>query len=76
MCNRALVVGLGIAGMAAAIGLRQAGWQPVIVERAPQRRKGGYFVGLSAAGMQVAADLGIDGHLHTRNPPDGGRRGR
>lgn len=25
--------------------LRQAGWQPVVVERAPERRKGGYFVG-------------------------------
>jgi len=34
--KRALVVGLGIAGMAAAIGLRQAGWTPVIVERAPR----------------------------------------
>ncbi|MFI1462703.1 FAD-dependent monooxygenase [Nocardia carnea] len=73
MRKRALVVGLGITGMAAAIGLRQAGWQPVIAERAPQRRKGGYFVGLSAAGKQAAADLGIDGHLHTRNPPDGGK---
>ncbi|MEW9552308.1 FAD-dependent monooxygenase [Nonomuraea sp. NPDC050783] len=82
MRKRALVVGLGIAGMAAAIGLRQAGWQPVIVERAPERRRGGYFVGLMPDGRQAAADLGIAGHLHTRNPPDGGkawsltRRGR
>jgi 2-polyprenyl-6-methoxyphenol hydroxylase-like FAD-dependent oxidoreductase len=70
--KRALVVGLGIAGMAAAIGLRQAGWTPVIVERAPERRRGGYFVGLMPKGRQAAVDLGIDGHLHTRNPPDGG----
>ncbi|QYN33849.1 FAD-dependent monooxygenase [Pseudonocardia sp. DSM 110487] len=70
--KRALVVGLGIAGMAAAIGLREAGWTPVIVERAPERRRGGYFVGLMPKGRQAAVDLGIDGHLHTRNPPDGG----
>ncbi|GAA2207335.1 FAD-dependent monooxygenase [Nonomuraea monospora] len=73
MHRRALVVGLGIAGMSAAIGLRQAGWQPVIVERAPQRRTGGYFVGLMPEGRQAAADLGIASHLHTRNPPGGGK---
>lgn len=72
MRKRALVVGLGIAGMSAAIGLRQAGWTPVIVERAPQRRKGGYFVGLMPEGRQAAVDLGIAEHLHIRNPPDGG----
>ncbi|MFI9534402.1 FAD-dependent monooxygenase [Nocardia fusca] len=68
MRKRALVVGLGIAGMSAAIGLRRAGWTPVIVERAPQRRTGGYFVGLFPEGRQAAADLGIADHLHTRNP--------
>lgn len=73
MQQRALVVGLGIAGMSAAIGLRQAGWTPVIVERAPERRRGGCFVGLMPQGRQAAVDLGIDGHLHTRNPPDGGK---
>ncbi len=73
MHKRALVVGLGIAGMSAAIGLRQAGWQPVIVERAPERRKGGYFIGITTEGRQAAADLGIAGYLHTRNPPDGGQ---
>ena len=41
MQKRALVVGLGSAGMSAAIGLRRAGWTPVIVERAPERRTGG-----------------------------------
>jgi 2-polyprenyl-6-methoxyphenol hydroxylase-like FAD-dependent oxidoreductase len=71
--KRALVVGLGIAGMATAIGLRQAGWTPVIVERARERRRGGYFVGLMPEGRQAAVDLGIDGHLHTRNPPDSGK---
>jgi 2-polyprenyl-6-methoxyphenol hydroxylase-like FAD-dependent oxidoreductase len=68
MQKRALVVGLGIAGMSAAIGLRRAGWTPVIVERAPERRAGGYFIFLFPEGRQAAADLGIAAHLHTRNP--------
>ncbi|KAF4405317.1 FAD-dependent monooxygenase [Streptomyces lycii] len=68
MQKRALVVGLGIAGMSAAIGLRQAGWTPVIVERAPERRTWGYYIFMFQEGLQAAADLGIAGHLHTRNP--------
>lgn len=68
MQKRALVVGLGIAGMSAAIGLRRAGWTPVIVERAAQRRTGGYFIFLFPEGVQATVDLGIAGHLHTRNP--------
>ncbi|WP_078892434.1 FAD-dependent monooxygenase [Streptomyces olivaceus] len=68
MQKRALVVGLGIAGMSAAIGLRRAGWTPVIVERAPERRTGGYFIFMFPEGVQAAADLGIADHLHTRNP--------
>ena len=68
MQKRALVVGLGIAGMSAAIGLRQAGWTPVIIERTPERRTGGYFIFLFPEGVQAAADLGIADHLHTRNP--------
>ncbi|MET7464024.1 NAD-binding protein [Nonomuraea sp. NPDC005501] len=35
--KRALVVGLGVSGIATAIGLRRIGWEPVIVERAPGR---------------------------------------
>ena len=46
MTQRALIVGLGIAGMASAMSLKKAGWEPVIVERAPERRTGGYFIGL------------------------------
>ncbi|MCP2265658.1 FAD-dependent monooxygenase [Promicromonospora thailandica] len=72
MARRALVVGLGIAGMSAAIGLREAGWSPVVVERAPDRRQGGYFVGLLPDGRRAAVDLGIAEHLHTRNPAGGG----
>ncbi|WP_394525563.1 FAD-dependent monooxygenase [Paenarthrobacter nicotinovorans] len=59
MKKKALVVGLGIAGMSAAVALRQAGWEPVIVERSMERRTGGYFVGLFAPGKDAAAKLGV-----------------
>lgn len=69
--RRALVVGLGIAGISAAIGLRKAGWEPVIIERAPERRRGGYFVGIFPDGKKAAQDLGMATHLHIRNPVEG-----
>ena len=67
---RALVVGLGISGISAAIQLRRNGWMPVIVERAPARRSGGYFVGLFGAGKHSARRLGILDRLHNRMGPD------
>ncbi|MDI1429086.1 FAD-dependent monooxygenase [Polyangium sorediatum] len=64
----ALVVGLGVAGMASAIGLRRAGWQVTLIERAPQRRLGGYFIGLFGTGLSAAKRLGVMPDLHTRTP--------
>ncbi|MGN6127657.1 MAG: FAD-dependent monooxygenase [Humibacter sp.] len=69
--RRALVVGLGIAGMSAAVALRDAGWSVVVVERALQRRGGGYFVGLFPDGKKAAKELAVLQHLHTRNPIEG-----
>lgn len=66
--GRALVVGMGVTGTATAARLRAAGWTPVIVERAAQRRRGGYFVGLFQSGMIAADHLGVLDHLHDRNP--------
>ena len=68
MEQRALVVGLGIAGMAAAISLKKAGWTPIIVERAPERRTGGYFIGVTQDGKDAAAKLGICEDLHFSTP--------
>ncbi|MFE9780279.1 FAD-dependent monooxygenase [Streptomyces sp. NPDC005775] len=70
MQKHALIVGLGIAGMSAALGLRRAGWTSVIVERAPERRTGGYFINLTPEGMRAVDDLGLD-TLHTRDPERG-----
>ncbi|WP_245743417.1 FAD-dependent monooxygenase [Lentzea fradiae] len=66
--RRALVVGLGIAGMSAAVALRQAGWTPLIVEKAPGRRRGGYFIGLFGVGRNAAGRLGVTGGLEDRSP--------
>lgn len=68
--KRALVVGLGIAGMSAAVALSKAGWTPVIVERVPARRRGGYFMGLFGSGRVAADRLGILDHMHDRRPAD------
>lgn len=62
---RALVVGLGIGGIATAVRLRSIGWTPVLIEKSPQRRTGGYFLGLSGAGRSAVKRLGM---LHDRSP--------
>ena len=78
---RALVVGAGVGGLAAALSLHRAGWSVVVCERAEARRTGGYFVRLAPAGVAAAGRLGVDGALRTRLPADGlvvgvDRRGR
>lgn len=69
--KRCLVVGLGISGLATAIRLRQIGWEPVIVERAPDRRSDGYFVALFGAGQAAARRLGFDHAIPDRAVRDG-----
>ncbi|WP_410612483.1 FAD-dependent monooxygenase [Amycolatopsis sp. lyj-109] len=67
--RRVLVVGMGVSGIATAARLHAAGWTPVLVERAPARRSGGYFVALFGAGKAAAARLGLGAHLHDRGAP-------
>lgn len=67
--KKALVVGLGISGISSAIALNKAGWQVTIVEKAPSRRKGGYFIGLFGLGREAAKHLGSLGGLHDRRGP-------
>ncbi|MEB3766360.1 FAD-dependent monooxygenase [Acinetobacter sp. MD2] len=68
MSKKALIVGLGIAGMATAIALKKKGWEPMIIERAAERRTGGYFIGLQGAGKEAAAKLGVLPDIHVRTP--------
>lgn len=68
---RALVVGAGVAGLAAATSLHRAGWSVVVCERAQARRTGGYFVRLAPEGLAAADRLGVSHALRTRLPADG-----
>lgn len=68
---RALVVGAGVAGLAAATSLHRAGWSVVVCERAGARRTGGYFVRLAPEGLAAADRLGVSHALRTRLPADG-----
>ncbi|MGP3961133.1 NAD(P)-binding protein [Nonomuraea sp. 3N208] len=83
MTSRAVIVGAGIAGLAAALRLHQIGWEPVVIERAPARRSGGYVVALFGRGYDAAERLGILPVLRERHfgavdmvyrKPDGRRR--
>ncbi|MDI3291533.1 FAD-dependent monooxygenase [Polyangium sp. 15x6] len=67
--RRVLIVGLGISGIATALRLHRAGWEPVIIERAPERRKGGYFIGLFGTGQASAKRLGVLEAIGNRAPP-------
>ena len=69
--RRALVVGLGISGAAAAISLKRAGWNPVVIEKASERRSGGYFIALFGAGKAAADRLGVLDFLHDRTAFEG-----
>ncbi|MEU4118770.1 FAD-dependent monooxygenase [Kitasatospora sp. NPDC028055] len=57
--NSAVVVGGGIGGLAAAIGLRLAGWQVTVIERAAVLDDAGAGISLAANGMRALATLGV-----------------
>ncbi|MGW3076049.1 FAD-dependent monooxygenase [Kitasatospora sp. NPDC001132] len=57
--NSAVVVGGGIGGLAAAIGLRLAGWDVTVVERAAVLDDAGAGISLAANGMRALAALGV-----------------
>ncbi|MFG3662296.1 FAD-dependent monooxygenase [Streptomyces sp. NPDC047706] len=58
--QRALIVGLGISGTASAVRLHQAGWDVVVLEKAPERRRGGYFLNFYNSGVSAAERMGIE----------------
>lgn len=67
MTNRAVIIGAGIAGLATALRLHQIGWQPLVVERAPGRRPGGYVVTFSGIGFDAAERMGVLPALEQRH---------
>lgn len=57
--NSAVVIGGGIGGLATAIGLRLAGWDVTVVERAAVLDDAGAGISLHANGMRALATLGV-----------------
>lgn len=83
VAHKALIVGAGIAGLAAALRLRRAGWTPVVVERSAALRSNGYAVTFSGVGYDAAERMGVLPELAERHTlpdemgyirPDGRRR--
>lgn len=56
---KALIVGGGIGGLAAAIGLRQHGWQVEVYERASAIREVGAGIALWANAIRALGELGL-----------------
>ncbi|MEO8025579.1 MAG: FAD-dependent monooxygenase, partial [Bryobacteraceae bacterium] len=54
-----LVSGAGIAGTTIAYWLRHYGFTPVLVERAPEFRQGGYIIDFWGVGFDVAERMGL-----------------
>ncbi|WP_084495656.1 FAD-dependent oxidoreductase [Nocardia shimofusensis] len=65
--KRVVVVGAGIAGLAAALRMHQHGWDVVVVERAQARRSSGYLVNLHGPGYDAAERLGLVPTLASRD---------
>ena len=56
---RAVVVGAGIGGLAAAIALEQAGIESIVIERAPELREAGFGLVVSANAVTALRSLGL-----------------
>ncbi len=64
--SRVLISGAGIAGPALAYWLHRYGFEPVIVERAPAPRVGGYMIDFWGVGFDVAERMGLIPSLRQR----------
>jgi salicylate hydroxylase len=60
---RVLVIGGGIAGMATAIALEQAGLDPLVLEQAPELTEIGSGIGIQLNGLRVLRGLGAADHV-------------
>lgn len=65
--KQAIIVGAGIAGLAAALRLRQVGWEPIVLERSSGRRRGGYALHLLGLGYEAAREMGLLPALRERH---------
>lgn len=62
---KALVVGGGIGGLAAAVAFHQRGWQVEVLERAPEITEIGAGLSLQPNGLRALDALGLGDHVRT-----------
>ncbi|SCE97238.1 FAD-dependent monooxygenase [Micromonospora mirobrigensis] len=76
--GRAIVVGGGIGGLAAALALHRHGWRVSVLERTAEPREIGAGLSLTANGLRAldALDLGVAVRAHGRTDTAGGLRDR
>ncbi|TDC61376.1 FAD-dependent oxidoreductase [Micromonospora sp. KC207] len=76
MVQRAVVVGAGIGGLSAAIGLRRTGWQVTVLERAATFHPAGAGLVLQANGLRCLEALGLGAAIREQGRVDvsGGTR--
>src|SRR5215831_5350135 len=67
--GRALVIGAGLGGLAAAVALRRAGFGVEVYERSPQVREIGAGLSFWSNGVRAARALEIDAHILKRGAP-------
>lgn len=58
MTGKAVVVGGGIGGMAAALGLRRVGWDVTVIERAAELADVGAGISLHLNGLRALDEIG------------------
>lgn len=68
----AIVVGAGIGGLAAAIGLRRQGWHVTVLERRVDLAPAGAALVLQANGMRCLDALGVGAAVRAGGRPDAG----
>jgi 2-polyprenyl-6-methoxyphenol hydroxylase-like FAD-dependent oxidoreductase len=81
MTQTVLISGASIAGPALAFWLRRHGFRPVVVERAPAIRAGGYPIDVRAGAIEVVERMGLlpalrEAHIGTRRGQFVDARGR
>ncbi|WP_461006713.1 FAD-dependent oxidoreductase [Streptomyces capparidis] len=74
MGGRAVVVGAGIGGLAAAVGLRRAGWAVTVLERRGQLERYGTALGLHPTAQAALDRLGVGEAVARRAVPYRGAR--
>jgi 2-polyprenyl-6-methoxyphenol hydroxylase-like FAD-dependent oxidoreductase len=64
MSNRTVLIsGLGIAGPTLAYWLKAGGFEPTLIERAPQLRTGGYVIDFWGLGYDIAERMGLKNNI-------------